>query len=112
MDVSCPIAIHPYMHANFMQFLWQNPVDQAIEEMMSKDTHTLEEQKVSGAVAICYLASKYRTTSYLRQLRDMIGCDSSRELNREDLQLSPKDESGVKSKTQKSRWNKIKHTRL
>ncbi len=76
------------------------PVDQTIEETINKDTQTPGGTKgfslKPGAVSRHYMTSEYRS-SYLRQLRDMVGNNSSQHFSHPDLQLSRlrKDEADV-----------------
>lgn len=105
---------HPDVHEQFMQgqgFSVQLassspfariPVDQAIEVTNNKDTQTPGGTKgfslKPGAVSRYYLTSEYRS-SYLRELRDIVGTNSSRHLNHPDLHLPriKKDEADVRA---------------
>lgn len=78
------------------------PVDQTIEETVNKDTQTPGGTKgfslKPGAVSKYYLTTEYRS-SYLRQLRAMVGHDCSHQVNHPDLQMPRirKDEANVKA---------------
>ena len=82
---------HSDVHKQFMQGMGLSvqlgnskpfgriPVDQATEETVNKDTQTPGGTKgfslKPGAVSRYYLTSEYRS-SFLKQLRDMVGKDS------------------------------------
>ncbi len=84
---------HPNVHSQFMNARWllsgtrtpfgRIPVDQTIEVTVNKDTQTPGGTKgfslKPGAVSQYYLTSEYNS-SYLRQLRNMLGRDSSQQL--------------------------------
>ena len=111
--MSCLAIGHPEVHSEFMQggfsvqlekhnLFGRMHVDQTTEKTVNKDTQTPGGTKgfslKPGAVTRYYLTSEYRS-SYLRQLRDVIGRDSSQHLSYPDLHLPriKKDESDVKA---------------